>query len=217
MLRMNLSSTILSILLASATSPSEVGVDPSPASPPPAAVSPSNAAATASALRAEPVRSAHPLVLGADVGWNSLAGAGLRASWAFTPHLAVDVGAGYALSGPKGGARVRWNFLTADVTPFVALGAFASAGRSSPQVISQSGGDQFTFHVGPAAYAQAVGGLEYQSSERITYSFELGWAQALTHRDLHVISGTPDDVEWKQVRWVAGGGPVVGGSVGYAF
>ena len=168
-------------------------------------------AATTAVSRAE-----RPFVIRADAGWNSLAGLGVRGSWAATLHLAVDVAAGYVLPGPKVGARVRWNFSTAALTPYAALGGFFSAGRSDPQTIGD-GADAFTFHVGPAAYAQSVLGLDYQDRDRVTYSFELGWAQALNQRSLYVISGAPTQAEWREVRWIAAGGPVVGGSVGYAF
>jgi hypothetical protein len=163
------------------------------------------------------IRARHPLVVGADVGWNTLAGLGLDASYTAGSHLAFDVGAGYVLSGAKGGARVRWNFTTANLTPFVALGGVWSQGHADPQTFNQKDGDSFTFHVGPAAYAQAVAGLDYQDSDRMHLRVEAGWAQALRKRDLHVVSGTPESDEWNEVRLVAGGGVVVGGSIGYAF
>jgi hypothetical protein len=178
---------------------------------PPATAPPSALSAAARASRAE-----HPFVVRADAGWNSLAGLGVRGSWTATPHLAFDVAAGYVLPGPKLGARVRWNFSTEALTPYVALGGTYSAGRSSPQTIGE-GGDAFTFHVGPAAYAHGVIGLDYQDRDRVTYSFEVGWAQALNDRSLYVISGSPSAADWREVRWIAAGGPVVGGAVGYAF
>ena len=49
------------------------------------------------------------------------------------------------------------------------------------------------------------------------FRFELGWSKDLTHRDLRVLSGTPDATSWKEVRLIAGDGPVLGASVGYAF
>jgi hypothetical protein len=169
-----------------------------------------------SALTNVVYRAERPFVIRADAGWNSLAGLGLRGSWAATPHLAVDVAAGYVLPGPKVGARVRWNFSTAALTPYAAVGGFFSAGRSDPQTINDDA-DAFKFHVGPAGYVQGVLGLDYQDSDRVTYSFEIGWAQALNERSLYVISGTPTASEWREVRWIAAGGPVIGGSVGYAF
>ena len=187
---------VLFVLLATATSPAPI---------------------VTQAAREAPARTEHPLVIRADAGWNSLAGLGLRGSWAATDRLVLDVGAGYVLAGPKAGARLRWNFSTANLTPYAALGAIVSRGHPDAQTIKQDDGDQFQFHVGPAAYAQAVAGLDFQDQDRISYSIELGWAQALNHRDVHVISGTPSDTDWREVRLVTGGGVVVGGSIGYAF
>ena len=193
---MTIETNVLFILLATVTPPE----------PPPV---PSVAEVSA--------RMEHRLALRADLGWNGLAGFGLRGSWEATPRLAVDSGAGYVLAGPKAGARVRWNFMTADLSPYVAVGAIVSAGRRGPQTITGDDGDAFTFHVGPAAFAQAVAGLDFQGRDRISYSFELGWAQALNGRDLHVISGSPSANDWREVRFAAAGGPVIGGAVGYAF
>jgi hypothetical protein len=167
--------------------------------------------------RSIPPRTDRPFVVRAEVGWNSLAGLGLRGSWAATDRLMLDVGAGYVLAGPKAGARLRWNFTTASLTPYVALGAIVSRGHADPQTIKQDDGDQFQFHVGPAAYAQAVAGLDFQDRDRISYSFEVGWAQALNHRDVHVVSGTPSDKDWREVHLATDGGLVAGGSIGYAF
>jgi hypothetical protein len=162
-------------------------------------------------------REQHPFVIGAQVGWNTLAGLGLAASWTATRHLAFDAGAGYVISVPKAGARLRWNLLTSDVTPFVAAGGFWSFGRSTPQTITEKDGDSFAFQVGPAGYAQAVAGVDVQDASRFTFRFELGWSKDLTHRDLRVLSGTPDATSWKEVRLLAGDGLVLGGSFGYAF
>jgi hypothetical protein len=167
--------------------------------------------------RVAPPRTDHPFVIRADVGWNSLAGLGLRGSWAATDRLMLDVGAGYVLAGPKAGARLRWNFTTAALTPYAALGAIVSRGHADAQTIKQDDGDQFQFHVGPADYAQAVAGLDFQDQDRISYSVEVGWAQALSHRDVHVISGKPSDADWREVHLATDGGLVVGGSIGYAF
>ena len=43
------------------------------------------------------------------------------------------------------------------------------------------------------------------------------WSQPLNHRDLTLLSGTPGSTDWKEVRLIAGGGLVLGGSIGYAF
>jgi hypothetical protein len=134
-----------------------------------------------------------------------------------TSNLALEVGAGYVISGPKAGARLRWNFLTGDVTPYVAAGGIWSAGHSGPVVVNAGKEDEFSFHIGQAAYLQSVVGVDVQDASRFTYGFEVGWAQALNDRDLHLISGTPGDSDWKFVKAVAAGGIVVGGSVGYAF
>ncbi len=174
-------------------------------------------ATAAQPVREASIREAHPLVLRVDIGWNTLAGLGLGASWAATPHLIAEVGAGFVLSGPKAGARVRWNLTTGDLTPFIAIGGIWSAGRGAPQTVNQGKDDEFSFHVGQAAYVQGTAGLDYQDGDRVSYRFEVGWAQALGHRDLHVVAGTPTKADWNEVRFISGGGPVLGGSVGYAF
>jgi hypothetical protein len=163
-----------------------------------------------------PVRAEHPFVVGAEAGWNGLAGLGLRASWNATPRFALEVGAGWVVSGPKAGARARWDFLDGAFTPYVALGAFASAGRAGAQSFNDAN-DPFTFHVGPALYGQGVAGIEARDSDRVVWSLEVGWAQDLTGRSLYVLSGQPSAKDWSEVRAIAGGGPVVAASVGYAF
>jgi hypothetical protein len=163
-----------------------------------------------------PVRAAHPFVVGAEAGWNGLAGLGARASWNATPRLALEIGAGFVVAGPKAGARARWDFLDGAFTPYVALGGFASAGRAGAQSINDAN-DPFTFHVGPALYGQGVVGLETRDADRVTYGLEAGWAQDLTGRSLYVVSGHPTSKNWSEVRAIAGGGLVVAATVGYAF
>ena len=59
--------------------------------------------------------------------------------------------------------------------------------------------------------------VDFQDASRWSYGVELGWAQSLNRRELRVVSGTPTDTDWNEVRWLAAGGPVVAGSIGYAF
>lgn len=176
-----------------------------------------SAAPIAPVVPPPPPRAAHPFVIRADVGWNSLAGAGLRGSWMATTQLAVEAGAGYVLAGPKGGARLRWNFSSANLSPYAAVGGLWSRGLPDTKTINQGQQDEFSFHLGQAVYLQSVLGLDYQDDNRFTFGLEVGWAQALNHRDLHVVSGKPTDADWKFVKAVAGGGIVLGGSIGYAF
>ena len=173
--------------------------------------------APSSAASPIPIRDAHPVTLRADAGWNSLSGLGLRGSYMATSHLALEAGAGYVLAGPKAGARVRWNFTTTDLTPYVAVGGLWSGGHSAPVMLNQGKQDEFSFHVGQAAYLQSVVGMDFQDRGHLTYGFEIGWAQALNRRDVRVVSGTPADMDWNFVKAVAGGGLVLAGSVGYAF
>ncbi len=167
--------------------------------------------------RRSSIREQRPFVLRGDLGWNTLAGLGLGVSYAATAHLIVDAGVGYVLSGPKAGARLRWNFTTGALAPFVAVGGIWSAGLARPQTINQGHDDEFTFHVGQAAYAQYVVGVDLQDDDRFSYRMEIGWAQDLRARDLRLLSGTPSSADWNEVRTVAAGGLVIGGAIGYAF
>jgi hypothetical protein len=74
--------------------------------------------------------------------------------------------------GPKAGARVRWNFTTGELTPFVALGGVWSAGRGAAQTTNQGKDGELTFHVGPAAYAQGTAGLDCQDQGRVAAIME---------------------------------------------
>src|SRR6478735_5688709 len=72
------------------------------------------------------VRTLRPWVVSAELGINSLSGVGANATYNFTPHVALDGGLGMGLSGAKAGLRGRYNFTTANLTPFVGVGATLS-------------------------------------------------------------------------------------------
>jgi hypothetical protein len=176
--------------------------------------------AAAPAAKAEESRAAradHPLVLSVNAGWNTIAGLGVEASLRLREQFYLDAGAGCVVSGPKGGARLRWNLSDDDGwTPFASAGVVHSLGPHSDQHID--GSAPFTFRVGPETWAQLVVGFDGQDhGDRWVWRWELGWAQPLYRRELRLIAGQPSDADWTQVKLIAAGGLVVGVSVGYAF
>src|SRR5687768_11147304 len=86
------------------------------------AVLPAAASAQETAASQGPIRAQKKLMVGAELGWNGLAGLGLNASYHVLPWLSVDAGVGLSSFRVKTGIRARANLLTSELTPFVAAG-----------------------------------------------------------------------------------------------
>ena len=151
------------------------------------------------AVRDDP-RSQRGWVISGEAGWNSLTGLGAVVARHLDPHLTVEAGVGLSAEGPKFGARVRYNFLVGEWTPFFGAGFLYGTG------VRQS-----TYTVGPSPFMQLVGGIEYQSRTGFTWLGALGYAWLL-RENLTTFRGAPSGV-----GLLTGGGPVFSTSFGYAF
>jgi hypothetical protein len=193
-----------------------VSVQAPPAARPSAAV-PQVIPAEEEPVSEDDARLARPFVLSAQLGLNSLAGAGLAASLMVTRHLALEAGLGLGLSGGKIGARARWNFTTSTWAPFAAAGVIHATGIDQP-VEFKSDNDLFHYKVGKATWLQLAGGLDGQGpGDHWAVRFEGGWAVPLEDDGLQVIDGNPTSDDWKAVKLVTRGKLVLGASIGYAF
>jgi hypothetical protein len=166
------------------------------------------------AVRNDP-RSRRGWVISGEAGWNSLVGVGAVVARHLDPHLTVEAGVGLSAEGPKFGARVRYNFLVGEWTPFFGAGFLYGTGLQGARVDSTSP-HVFTYTVGPSPFLQLAAGLEYQSRTGLNFLAAAGYARLL-QRNLTVISGSPTDDDLQPLRLLTGGGLVASASLGFAF
>jgi hypothetical protein len=73
-----------------------------------------------------------------------------------------------------------------------------------------------TFLLRPAAFAEAVGGMEYIADGGFTFIGALGWAQLLDD-PVRIIAGSPTSLQRQVFRLLYGSGMVVSLGFGYTF
>jgi hypothetical protein len=161
------------------------------------------------------VRSRRPWVIGAELGWNALPGAGLVVARRLDPHLTLEAGVGLSAVGPKFGLRARYGVLRSEWTPFLGAGFLYGTGLRGAQA-EGTGASAFTYRVAGSPYLAAVAGVEYQSARGVSFNLAAGYARLL-EENLTVVSGTPAKADLSAVRDRTGSGPVASASLGYAF
>ena len=184
-------------------------------------------AAGAVTVAAQPAGpAAPPLVVSGETGWNALAGTGAQASWRPSAHpwLALDLGAGISLMGPKAGVRARWLGEGAGTVPTLGIGVQAATGTGydvaeapavgpPPALFFGMGGKTLHASVGPTAYVQLVGGAQVRRGS-FDATFLVGWSGVAAGHDVRTDAPpNPDQQDWLDL--VTGGGIVVSASFGF--
>ena len=172
--------------------------------------------ALASAEEAPPVRAQRKLMVGAELGWNSLAGVGVNASYHLLPRLSVDAGVGYSLVGAKLGARARVNLLTSEWTPFVAAGFLYGVGMGNRELSFPVGGQTVALRVTGSPFLQFVGGVDYTDPTGFTFLFTAGYA-ALLRENLVYSSGQDNALATQTLNPIFHSGIAVAAALGYSF
>ena len=162
------------------------------------------------------VRRLRPLAVSGELGWNSLAGAGLNLTYHFTPYGAVDAGFGLGASGWRTGLRGRVNFFDSDLTPFAAAGVFYSMGSRDP-VRPPEAVNAFAFTVAPSPFALLVVGAAYATPTGVSLMVTAGYAKLLRSDNVRIVEGNPDREQRRALRLWLGSGVSASISAGYAF
>ena len=209
---------------------------PGPIPPPPPASPPPPAAPAAKSPRIDltpsevpdtrprlPIRAQRRLVLTGEMGWNGLAGFGPVLTYHAHPHVALDLGLGFSLTGWKAGLRGRYNLLSSPLTPFLGVGFTATSGlgefttdpASDPQ--GDPNREPATINVKASYFTQFVVGLDYTHRRGFTLLACLGYAHLLNDNNVRLIDGELTDDEEKGFDIAFKGGPVITLGLGYAF
>jgi len=170
----------------------------------------------ASAEDAPPVRAQRKLMIGAELGWNSLAGVGLNASYHLLPRLSVDAGLGYSLVGAKLGARARFNLLTSEWTPFIAAGFLYGFGQGNRDLNLPVGSQTVVLRVAGSPFAQFVAGVDYSDAGGFTFLFTAGYA-VLLRENLTYSAGQDNALATQTLNPLFHSGLVVAAALGYSF
>lgn len=151
-----------------------------------------------------------------SLGWNSLAGFALGATYSFDPHVSADLAFGVGTIGLKTGARVRYNLFESNWTPSFGLGIQYGPGSGRALVFRGANqGEEAELLVEASAFAQGLAAMSYQGHGGFTALFGLGYAVLLDKDNVRHISG--DEEAADAYRFVAGDGMVFEMAFGYAF
>lgn len=170
-----------------------------------------------------PIRARRRLALLGELGWNGLAGFGAILTYHAHPHLAFDLGGGFSLTGWKAGARVRYNLLTSNMTPFIGIGGNATSGlgefTSDPadREHKEPGAVPFTLDIKPSYFLQYVVGFDFLHHRGFNMLGALGYAQLLNDKNVILVDGELTHDEKQAVDFIFKGGIVISLAAGYAF
>lgn len=137
---------------------------------------------------------------------------GLNVWYQLTPRFALDSGIGFSSAVAKLGARLRYNFITDDFTPFVAAGLSVGTG-SFGQTLYR---DEARYTLGVSPYAQALAGVTYQRRSGLALMAGVGWSQLLVPRNF-AWKAAPTPRQRKEMPIEVASGLLASFAVGYAF
>ncbi|HLL52279.1 MAG TPA: hypothetical protein VK447_01950 [Myxococcaceae bacterium] len=164
-----------------------------------------------------PIRAQKKLMVGAELGWNGLAGFGVNASYHVLPWLSFDAGAGMSSFRLKTGIRARANILTSEWTPFVAAGFLYGFGFGDQVFTTPVGtGETASFRVGGSPFLQLVGGVDYTSDSGFTLLGTVGYVMLL-RQNVTFVSNPPSAAAQGILNTTFGSGISVGLTLGYSF
>ena len=159
-----------------------------------------------------------------EFAWNGLVGTGILYSYHPTVHFAFEGGIGLSSMGVKIGGRVRYNFLTGEMTPFVGAGFMRASGFRNAEKEFESA--IVKFNIRPTHFARLSFGLDFISGERFTFTPSAGWVFPLNEgvRDVtYVITDgtfTREDAESafdQHKRYLYEGGISLALTFGFSF
>jgi hypothetical protein len=153
-------------------------------------------------------------VIGAELGWNGLAGLGLNFSYHPIPQLALDTGAGLGLTGLKFGLRARVNFLESEWSPILGVGILYGIGSGRRPVEVKTEDDIATLRYVGAPHLQAVGGVNYTSQTGFVFMAMTGYAILLRSNTVYV-SGS--EKLYRDTKSIVGSGIVLSVAFGHSF
>jgi hypothetical protein len=186
----------------------EVPVAPAPIAPAPAA---------APLRPPPPIREQRRIALLGELGWNGLAGFGAIVTYHVHPHVSFDLGAGLAAVGGKIGLRARYNISKKPVTPFLGMGIMGATGFDAPTRDIGSDDSELNIELKPAAFLQAVAGIDWTSPSGFTLVGAAGYAWLVTDDNVVILTGEPTKEEEEALDAVFRSGVVISVAIGYTF
>ena len=167
--------------------------------------------------------------MAAELGLNTLSGAGLIFSYAPFNHLAVMAGGGYNVRGAHVGGQLRGELLTGNATPWLGLGltydfglnGTIDSGSYTSTTLNEDGTTTSTYingqrsvTIGAGPALQLVGGVSWVTDGGFFLLSTAGYAISLS-------SGAGAfalfDARGPFGDFFTGSGPVLGLALGYAF
>lgn len=124
-----------------------------------------------------PIRDRFKQNISLEFAWNGLVGTGILYSYHPAGRFTFAGGIGLSSMGVKIGGRVRYNFLTGEMTPFVGAGFMRASGFNNGEKELESA--VVKFNIRPTHFARLSFGLDFISGERFTFTPSAGWAIAL--------------------------------------
>lgn len=166
-------------------------------------------------------RVASPIVLGMEIGVNSMASlVGARLTWYPVQQLALDVGGGWSAAGMRGGFGARYFLWKSFNSPFVGAAWMRSGGVDSAN-LDDGKDDRYDQHVviENLQFVNAIVGYEWRNQDGLMVAVSTGWSFCLT----------PEKDRWTK-KWgnlsseasdnldlMTGSGPILAFNVGYGF
>ena len=162
------------------------------------------------------VRARNPLTFAAEVSHHGLSGIGFNVWYQLTPNVAVDAGLGYSRALAKVGARLRYNFITDDFTPFVAAGISVGSGSFGKILEDSDPVLNARYAVGISPYAQVLAGVSYQEKSGFSLMAGLGWSHLLVRHNFSW-QAAPLPKQREELPGRVGSGPLASIALGYAI
>jgi hypothetical protein len=135
------------------------------------------------------------------------------------PNLTLEGGGGLSLEGWKLGARGRYNFLQAPLTPFVGAGVMRTFGLSPVDVTNSE--DPMTVisvvRILPSTFIQAVVGLDWIDVNSFNLVTSVGYAWLLGGSNVEVLTGELGPIERQSMDIAFGSSIVISLAMGYSF
>lgn len=163
-------------------------------------------------------RMASPIVLGMELGVNSLASlVGARLTWYPVQQVALDIGGGWSASGMRGGLGARYFLWKSFNSPFVGAAWMRSGGIDSASL--DDGDDSWNETViENLQFVNLVLGYEWRNKEGLMIAVNTGWSQCLTdEKDRYIIKGDLSKEASDNLDLMTGSGPILSLQVGYGF
>lgn len=133
------------------------------------------------------IRERHKQNISLEFAWNGLVGTGILYSYRPMAKLAVEGGIGLSSMGVKTGCRLRYIFLTGEMTPFVGAGFMRASGFNDAEKEFKT--STVKFNIRPTHFIRLSFGLDFISGERFSFTPSAGWSIPLNEgvRDIEYV------------------------------